>query len=81
MHKGRARTIYYQDQPIGSSELSVRFQPGAAATQRLASETNAFTTGYTVSAVLLDEHAIILVAEIFIKFVRYIYNSHLLSDN
>jgi hypothetical protein len=48
------RTLYYQDRSVGSSELSFRFQPGAAATQRPASEINAFTTGYTESAVLLD---------------------------
>jgi hypothetical protein len=33
-----ARTLYYQDRSIGSSELSFRFQSGAAATQRPASE-------------------------------------------
>jgi hypothetical protein len=66
------RTLYYQDRPISSSELSFRFQPGAAATQRPVSETNAFTTGYTMSAVLHDECAIILVAKIFIKIMSYI---------
>jgi hypothetical protein len=34
-----ARTLYYQDRSVGSSQLSFRFQPGAAATQRPASET------------------------------------------
>jgi hypothetical protein len=64
------RTLYYQDRSIGSSELSFRFQPGAAATQRPASKTNVFITGYTESAVLFDEYAIILVAKTIIKFVR-----------
>jgi hypothetical protein len=66
---------------MGSRELSFRFQPGAAATQQPASETNAFTTGYTESAVLFDECAINLVTKTFIKFVRWIYKSHLLFDN
>jgi hypothetical protein len=66
---------------IDSSELSFRFQPGAAATKRPANEANAFTTGYTVSAVLLDECTIILVAKTIIKFVKYVYESHLLFDN
>jgi hypothetical protein len=56
-------------------ELSFRFQPGAAATQRPASETNVFTTGFTESAVLFDECAIILMIETFIKFVRFNYKS------
>jgi hypothetical protein len=66
---------------IGSSELSFRFQHGAAAIQRPASETNAFTTGYTESAVLFDECAIILVTKTFIKIVRCIYKSHVLFEN
>jgi hypothetical protein len=66
------RTLYYQDRSDGSSELSFRFQPGAAATQRPASETNAFTTGYTESAVLFDECATILMTKKFIKLVRCI---------
>jgi hypothetical protein len=44
---------------IGSSEMSFRFQPGAADTQRPASKTNAFTMGYMETAVLFDEYAII----------------------
>jgi hypothetical protein len=49
------RTLYYQDRSIGSSELSFGFQPGDAATQRPASETSAFTMGYTESAMLFDD--------------------------
>jgi hypothetical protein len=69
------------DQPIGSDELSFRFQPGAVATRRPASETNAFTTGSSESAVLFDECAIILVTKTSSKFVRCIGNSHLLFDS
>jgi hypothetical protein len=59
-----ARTLYYKDLPIGSGELSFRFQPRAAATHRLASVTNAFTMGYAESAVLFDDEcAIILVTK------------------
>jgi hypothetical protein len=61
------RTLYYQDRSIGSSELSFRFQRGAAATQRPASETNTFTMGHTDSAVLFDECAIILVTKTLIN--------------
>jgi hypothetical protein len=55
---------------MGSGDLSFRFQPGTAANQRPASETNAFIMGYTESEVLFDECATILVIETFIKFVR-----------
>jgi hypothetical protein len=68
-----ARTICYQDRSIGFSEVSFRFQPGAATTQRPASETNVFTTGYTESTVFFDECAIILATKTFIKFVRFIH--------
>jgi hypothetical protein len=50
----QSKTLYYQDRPTGFSELSFRFQPGAAATQRPANETNVFITGYTESAMLFD---------------------------
>jgi hypothetical protein len=72
-----ARTLYYKDRSIGSSKLPFRFQPGAAATRRPASEITAFTEGYTESAVLFDERAIILVTKTFIKCI---YKSHLLFD-
>jgi hypothetical protein len=78
--------LYYQDRPCNRlySELSFRFQPRAAAKElapngRQLSENNAFTagnTGYTESAVLFDECAIILVTKTFIKFVIEVHIYH-----